>query len=114
MDKESTSHSEENKGIIYNVTTQVDSNIAMQWLDWIKAVHIPEIIATGCFTKANILQLLEVDETCGPTYAIQYYADNKILYNTYIEKFAEVMAKKVSDKWGERFISFRSVLLIVN
>ena len=58
-------------GIIYNVTTQSHHSIASQWLQWMKEEHIPDIIATGCFTHAVILRLIEVDETQGPTYAVQ-------------------------------------------
>ena len=101
-------------GIIYNVTTQADHNIASQWLQWMKEVHIPDIIATGCFTHAIILRLIEVDERQGPTFAIQYHAESKALYNRYIEIFAEGMRKKVAEKWGNLVIAFRSVLQVVN
>ncbi len=114
MGKESIKPSDDQNRVVYNVTTQVDRSIAPQWLLWMKESHIPDIIATGCFTKANILQLVEVGETSGPTYAIQYYADSMIYYNTFIEKFSELMRKKENDHWAEGFISFRSVLLIVN
>ena len=100
--------------IIYNVTTQVAGNIATSWLQWLKQEHIPDIIATGCFTNATILRLIEVDETPGPTYAIQYHAESKALYNRYIEAFAEEMRKKAIAKWGDQFIAFRSVLQVVN
>ena len=100
--------------IIYNVTVQVDNNIAHAWLQWLKDEHIPGIIATGCFTNATILRLIEVDETAGPTYAIQYHATSKALYNRYIETFAETMRKKAIEKWDDQFIAFRSVLQVVN
>jgi hypothetical protein len=100
--------------VVYNVTTKVDRRVATQWLQWLKQEHIPDIIATGCFTHATILQLIDVDETDGPTYAIQYHAESKALYNRYIEIFAEDMRKKVTDKWGDQLISFRSVLRVVN
>jgi hypothetical protein len=101
-------------GIIYNVTIQVDNNIANAWLQWLKEEHIPDMISTGCFTNATILRLIDVDETPGPTYAIQYHATSKALYNRYIETFAETMRKKAIEKWGDQFIAFRSVLQVVN
>lgn len=104
----------ESVGIIYNVTTQVSHCIADQWLKWLREEHIPDIVATGCFTHASVLRLIEVDETQGPTYAIQYHADSKALYNRYIENFAEEMRKKAIDRWGDQFIAFRSVLQVVN
>jgi hypothetical protein len=101
-------------GIIYNVTVQVNTGIANVWLQWLKEEHIPDMTATGCFTHATILRLIEVDETPGPTYAIQYHATGKAFYNRYIEIFAERMRKKSFDKWGDQFIAFRSVLQVVN
>lgn len=100
--------------IVYNVTVKVDHSIAEQWLDWIKKEHIPDVINTGCFTHAGILRLLEVDETDGITYAVQYHASSKELYNRYISDFAETMRKKGFDKWGNKFIAFRSVMMVVH
>lgn len=99
--------------IIYNVTIKVDGSIQVPWLAWMKATHIPEVIATGCFTKATVLQLLEIDDSEGPTFAIQYFAESKALYNRYIEKFAPDMRQRSFDKWGNRFIAFRSVMQVV-
>ena len=100
--------------LIYNVTIKVDHSIAEAWLDWLKNEHIPEVTGTGCFTHATVLQLLEVDNTDGPTYAIQYHAESKALYNNYITNHAPEMRQKSFDKWGDKFIAFRSVMQVVN
>ena len=100
--------------IIYNVTAKIDASIEEEWMKWMKKEHIPELINTGCFTKATILRLLEVDETDGPTFAIQYFAESKSLYNAYIQKHSDELRKKGIDKWGNRFIAFRSVMQIVD
>jgi hypothetical protein len=99
--------------IIYNVTVKVDHSIAAPWLQWIKEEHIPDIISTGCFVKASVLQLLEVDDADGPTYAVQYHAESKALYNQYIQKFSDTLRKKGIDKWGNKTIAFRSVMQVV-
>jgi hypothetical protein len=100
--------------IIYNVTIKVAESIHQQWLVWLKEEHIPDVINTGCFTKGTILRLLEVDDSEGPTYAIQYFAESKGLYNRYIDKFASEMRQRSFDKWGNGFIAFRSVMQVVN
>lgn len=100
--------------IIYNVTIKVDSAIQYEWFVWLKEEHIPDILNTGCFSQANIMRLLETDDAEGPTYAIQYHAQSKALYNRYIEKFARIMQQKSFDKWGGQFIAFRSVMQVVN
>jgi hypothetical protein len=99
---------------IYNVTIKIQERIHESWLQWLKEEHIPEVLATNCFGSANILRLLEIDDSEGPTYAIQYFAESKALYNQYIEKFAGVMRQKSFDKWGDKFIAFRSVMQVVN
>ena len=100
--------------IIYNVTIKVHGSIKEDWLLWLKEEHIPDVIQTGCFTHAVILRLIEVDDTEGPTYAVQYYAESKGLYNNYIENHAAAMRQKSFDKWNDKFIAFRSVLQVVN
>lgn len=98
--------------IVYNVTTKVDHSIAAAWLQWMKEEHIPEVIATGCFSHSRILRLLEVDETDGLTFAIQYEAESKSLYNRYIDKYAGELRKKAIEKWGGLIIAFRSVMQV--
>lgn len=100
--------------ILYNVTIKVHSSIQNDWLVWLKEIHIPEILSTECFTHYKILQLLEIDNSEGPTYAVQYFAESKALYNLYIEKFAAEMKSKSFVKWGDKFIAFRSVMQIVD
>lgn len=99
--------------IIYNVTIKVEHSIADAWLAWLKEEHIPAVIASGCFTHATILHLFETDDTEGVTYAVQYHCESKALYNRYIEQFADAMRKEGADKWGNKFIAFRTVMKIV-
>ena len=100
--------------IVYNVTIKITNSIHTDWLQWTKEEHIPDVLQTGCFTHAVILRLLEVDDTEGPTYAIQYFAESKGLYNNYIENHAAEMRQKGFNKWGNQFIAFRSVMQVVN
>ena len=98
---------------IYNVTTKVHQSIAHDWLCWIQEEHIPDLIATGCFSSAGILQLLETDDTEGPTFAVQYRAESKSQYNLYVEKYAAIMRQKSFDKWGDKVIGFRSLMQVI-
>jgi hypothetical protein len=100
--------------IVYNVTVKVDASIAYAWIDWMQKEHIPDMIATGCFTHAQVLHLYELDDETGITYAVQYHARSRELYEKYLEEHAAVLRKKAVDKWGDRFVAFRSVMKIVN
>jgi len=100
--------------IVYNVTTKVSHAIAADWLSWLKTEHIPDLVQTGCFTQAVILHLVEADDEEGITYAVQYHAESQALYNRYMEKYAGDMRKKALDKWGDRVISFRTLMHLVH
>lgn len=99
--------------IIYNVTVYVHASIAAEWLQWMLEEHAPEIIATHCFTDYNVVKLLEVDESEGPTYAIQYRADSMDDYQQYIDVYADKLRQKSIDRWGDRFIAFRTLMQVV-
>lgn len=100
--------------ILYNITIKVHNSIHNEWLQWLKEEHVPDVMQTECFSDFKILRLLEIDEAEGPTYAIQYFAESKSLYNLYIEKFAGEMRNRSFAKWSDKFIAFRSVMQIVD
>lgn len=99
---------------IYNVTIKPDWAIHDGWVQWMLQEHMPEVLATGCFTRFQLLRVLETDEKEGPTYAAQYFAESKPDYNRYIEIHSARLRQKLFDKWGDRFIAFRSLMQVIN
>lgn len=100
--------------IIYNITTKVHSAIATDWLQWMQTEHIPEVMATGCFSEFKIVRLLEVDESEGATYAVQYHAADLETLQRYRQQHAPALAAAAFDRWGDGFISFRSVMQVIS
>jgi hypothetical protein len=99
---------------IYNVTTKVDPSIHDEWVEWMKHTHIPAVMYSGCFTTYQFVKLLEVDDSDGPTYAVQYSAASKSNYNRYIELFANKLRNDVFTLWGNKVIGFRSLMQVVH
>ena len=99
---------------IYNITIKVDKDIAEAWLRWMIHEHGPETLNTACFSSFTILQILDLDDSEGPTYAVQYRAETRQDYDRYINEFAAVLRQKSFDKWGNRFIAFRTIMQVVN
>lgn len=99
--------------IIYNVTTKVAAAISAPWLRWMQQQHIPAMMATGCFTAFKMVRLLEVDDSEGPTYAVQYEAASKEAYDQYLQQFAGALRQAAYAQWGNGFIAFRSVMEVV-
>lgn len=99
---------------IYNVTIKVDHVILKEWLHWLKQEHIPEILATGCFTEATVLELLETVDEEGATFAVQYKTSRLENYRRYLSEYAPLLRQKGLDKWGNKFVAFRTFMKIVD
>ena len=99
--------------LIYNVTIKVDESIASDWLQWMQQEHIPRIMDTGCFSEFKVVRLLDIDDSEGPTYAVQYFASTMNDYQLYQRQHAPRIRKESIDKWGDRFIAFRTLMEVV-
>ncbi|MCW3087685.1 MAG: hypothetical protein JWQ78_1071 [Sediminibacterium sp.] len=100
--------------LIYNITTQITWPIHEAWVKWMQEEHIPEVMESGCFATVRFVRLLETDETEGPTYAVQFQADSRTEYDEYLAQYAPGLRKEAMEKWGNQFISFRSLMEVVN
>ena len=100
--------------ILYNVTTQITWQIHEAWVQWMKEKHIDDVMNSGCFTEYRFVRILELDETDGPTYAVQFYALDKSQYDHYITQHADALRDDVKAKWGDQYFSFRSLMEVVN
>ncbi len=95
--------------IIYNVTVNIDDNIRDEWLRWMKDVHIPDVMRTGCFTEHRFLKLL-VKEESGTSYSIQYSCKTMDDFNRYQKEFAPTLQQKHKEKFKDKFVAFRTLL----
>ena len=100
--------------IIYNVTVKIERSIHTNWVDWMRKVHIPAVMATGYFTKNLMLRLLEppADEE-GITYAIQYTCNNFEALRRYQEEEAPALQTSHSKRYDGKFFAFRTILKVV-
>jgi pyrroloquinoline quinone (PQQ) biosynthesis protein C len=95
--------------IIYNVTVNVDNSVHDEWLNWMKSKHIPDVVATGCFTEGKIFRIL-VNEESGISYSIQYSAPTMDDVNRYLKNHAEALRNDALRLYRDKFVAFRTLL----
>lgn len=95
--------------IIYNVTVKIENGVHDEWLNWMKTVHVPEVMATGFFEDNRIAKVL-VDEDDGHTYSIQYRVSTMEKLETYQNTEAPRLQKAHSKKYEGKFVAFRTLL----
>lgn len=100
------------KKIIYNVTSNVEDDIREEWLNWMKKQHIPDLMRTGLFTDYKLLKLIAEEES-GTTYAVQYFLNDIQDFLNYTQNFAPQLQKEVKEKYGEKVLSFRTLLEVI-
>jgi len=100
--------------VVYNITIQVNWSIHDKWLPWMQTIHIPEVLSTGKFSHHSMLKLLDMDETEGPTYAIQFFAADRNEYEDYITQHAPLLRQKTQSLWNDQIHAFRTLMEVVN
>ncbi len=99
--------------IIYNVTVNIDNAIADEWLQWMKEVHVPDVLKTGLFIGNDIFKILADEDSGGQSYSVQYKCASMQHYNEYREKFAPALQAEHFKKYKDRFVAFRTLLELV-
>lgn len=99
--------------LLYNVTVTIDPLVHEEWLSWMKNVHIPEVMATGCFTTSRICRLLQPPPEMGFTYAFQYTCNDQATLDRYFSQFAPALQQAHASKYNDRFVAFRTILEVL-
>ncbi len=99
--------------IIYNITINVDESIHEDWVNWMQEIHVPEVLATGKFTKALMSEVLVKEDLGGVTYSIQYTCESSELLLKYYQEDAQRLRDAVVKKFGDKFGVFRTEMKIV-
>lgn len=96
--------------LVYNVTTQMDEAVHIDYLQWVRNVLAPAMMETGCFLNFKILRLLEPDSSPAVTLAIQYELDGIGSFDDFQVNFMAEMQQLAAQQWGDQVNSFSSLL----
>ncbi|PHX75064.1 MAG: hypothetical protein CK547_00305 [Chitinophagaceae bacterium] len=96
--------------ILYNITSNVAHEVIDEWLSWLNNILIPEIMEVGVFNDFKFFQLLDIDETDGKTYTIQFFCDNEQACREFISEAGPAFIRKSELMWGNSVYNFRSIL----
>lgn len=97
---------------IYNVTTNIEESVQNEWLDWMKNVHLPEMLETGKFSKVLMTRVMVKEQMGGVTYSVQYTAESKEMLQRYYDEDAVEMRSK-SKAFEGKFVAFRTEMEVV-
>jgi hypothetical protein len=96
--------------VMYAVAIRVDQAIAAEWLEWMRQVHVPEVLATGCFRRCTIQREAAngtVDGRVG--FVLEYLAGSAELLTRYQREHAPALQVAHTTRYAGRFEATRSV-----
>jgi len=95
--------------ILYNITYNIEKGIEADWIDWIRAVHIPKIMDTGYFSSVRLFRLLNVDDE-GSTYSVQLISDTIEQIQEFLDNSAHTLANEHNFRYRNKHVAFQTVL----
>jgi hypothetical protein len=96
--------------ILYNVTVNIEKDSETDWVIWMKETHIPDVLATGMFMENKFYKILHDSEDGSVNYSVQYFTDSMDKIKEYQKTFALKLQNDVKEKFGEKFVVFRTLL----
>lgn len=99
--------------VIYNVTIKINEDIHQEWLQWMKNIHIPDVMNTGCFESFKVTKIVEDPDDQGIGFAIQYVAYSILTLEKYMATFAKKLQEEHSQRYAGQYVAFRTVLEVL-
>jgi hypothetical protein len=99
--------------ILYNITTNVTSDIEGDFVEWMKSTHIPEVMKTGIFIENKFYKLLHDSEDGSINYSIQFFTESMEKMMEYEHHHAPKLRAKTRERYHDKAVSFRSLLQTV-
>lgn len=93
--------------ILYRVSIVLEAGVEREWAAWMKQVHIPEVMQTGCFVECHMYRVMEAAE---PNYVMDYQCRSLEEYERYRDQFASALQKAHSDRYAGRVRGSRQLL----
>ena len=98
--------------ILYNVTVSIDNSVHEDWIQWMRSIHIPQVMETGCFIESRISRV-HGEEEGGMTFAITYVCPSDEHFKKYEKEHAPELQKDHTTKFQGKFAAFRTTLSVI-
>jgi hypothetical protein len=95
---------------IYSVSITLLGDCEAEWLAWMRTVHVPDVVNTGCFKRCTISRVVEPAVPGEASFVMQYECDSPDDYERYRTEFAPRLQKEHSEKFAGRFRGARQLL----
>lgn len=96
--------------VLYTVRLSLEASAADDWRQWMEAVHLPDVLATGCFETGTMAEELEPPPPAGRrVFVMQYRATSLERLQEYQAQHAPSLQQLHGVRYAGRFEASRSI-----
>ena len=99
--------------ILYSVTVSIEPAAEAEWLRYMREKHIPEVLASACFSGYKMFKILTTQQEGECSYSIQYFCKNLDDFERYQRDFAKPLQADHSKHFENKAFAFRTLLELV-
>ena len=98
--------------ILYNITLNMDSDVAEACLDYLKHSYLPQATQSGVMHSPRIHKILPHDDASArsDSYAIHFNVEKVDTLNYWIEHEGQGISKQLVEHFGDKVAGFTTVL----
>lgn len=98
---------------VYQVNISIDREVEEDWVKWMKADHIPDVMKTGFFETYQIRKAIATDEKYITRYAIEYACRSLENYEAYQKGPGPALQKAHAERYRDQFTATRAFFEII-
>lgn len=96
--------------LVYAVTTSIDAADAAELTNWMQQTHVPDVLATGCFTGALLSVIHAPDVPAHSSVNVQYFCATHADLERYLREHAPRLREHTAARYGNRIHAVRTQL----
>ena len=100
--------------LIFNTTYKVSAKVNDNWINWTKESHIPFMLDSGSFSKAQISKIVGSEDEEGTSYSVQFHIDDMNSLMNWHKNNASAFQNSCSVAFGNEVSFFSTVLELID
>ena len=99
--------------MLYVVFVAVHNTHREAWMEWMRDQHIPDVLATQCFSSATFVRDVDNDSDTQTSYRIAYRAHSAAAFDRYQAEFGGALREEHIELFGDVTRASRELLPVL-
>lgn len=96
--------------IVYNTTFNIENDILLECVDYLKKSYIPRAAASGFLRTPNLRRILQVETEDATSYSVQFHVKNPETLEYWMQSEGRALQKELINRFGSKIVGFSTLL----